>query len=136
MPGYWPDIEKSRAEAKRLLKEASAEGLKFELLNRNIDQPYKYVADRVIDELRKNGLNATQKVLPAGPFYEGLRSGNFDVTVYFNCQGVVNPPVNTAKYLPASVYTENYGQYEDPKSIELHNKLLHEPDLQKQREAM
>jgi peptide/nickel transport system substrate-binding protein len=37
--GYWPDIEKSRAEAKRLLKEAGAEGLSFELLNRNVDQP-------------------------------------------------------------------------------------------------
>ena len=30
--GFWPDIEKSRAEAKRLLKEAGAEGLSFELL--------------------------------------------------------------------------------------------------------
>ena len=39
--GYWPDIEKSRAEARRLLKEAGAEGLSFELLNRNVDQPYK-----------------------------------------------------------------------------------------------
>src|SRR5262245_27616466 len=27
--GYWPDIKKSREEAKRLLKEAGAEGLKF-----------------------------------------------------------------------------------------------------------
>src|SRR6202011_543803 len=42
--GFSPDIEKSRAEAKRLLKDASAEGLSFELLNRNIDQPYKYNA--------------------------------------------------------------------------------------------
>ena len=41
--GYWPDIEKSRAEARRLLKEAGAEGLSFELLNRNVDQPYKFV---------------------------------------------------------------------------------------------
>src|SRR3954454_13099168 len=136
LPGYWPDIEKARAEAKRLLNEAGAEGLKFELLNRNVDQPYKYVAAWVIDEWRKIGLNVTQKVLPTGPFYEGLRSGNFDVTVAFNCQGVVNPPLDTAKYLPASVYTENYGQYEDPKSVELYNKMLHEPDLQKQREAM
>src|SRR5712672_21575 len=40
--GYWPDIEKSRAEAKRLLKEAGAENLSFELLNRSTDQPYKY----------------------------------------------------------------------------------------------
>ena len=38
--GFWPDIEKSRAEAKRLLKEAGAEGLTFELTNRNVDQPY------------------------------------------------------------------------------------------------
>src|SRR6202023_2007594 len=30
LAGFWPDIEKSRAEAKRLLKEAGAEGLRFE----------------------------------------------------------------------------------------------------------
>src|ERR1700680_2452818 len=33
--GYWPDIEKSRAEAKRLLKEAGAESLTLALLHRN-----------------------------------------------------------------------------------------------------
>ncbi|MGD9618244.1 MAG: ABC transporter substrate-binding protein [Alphaproteobacteria bacterium] len=136
LPGYWPDIEKARTEARRLLKEAGAEGLKFELMNRNVDQPYKYVAAWVIDEWRKIGLNVTQRVLPTGPFYEGLRGGSFDVTVDFNCQGVVNPPLDTAKYLPSSVYTENYGQYEDPKSVELYNKMLHEPDPDKQRAAM
>jgi peptide/nickel transport system substrate-binding protein len=47
--GFWPDIEKSRAEAKRLLKEAGAEALSFELLNRNVDQPYKYVGTWLID---------------------------------------------------------------------------------------
>src|SRR5207253_10290909 len=31
LAGFWPDIEKSRAEAKRLLKEAGAEGVTFEL---------------------------------------------------------------------------------------------------------
>src|SRR5437660_12738418 len=31
--GYMPDIDKSRTEAKRLLKEAGKEGLSFELLN-------------------------------------------------------------------------------------------------------
>src|SRR6185437_13548338 len=39
LPGYWPDIEKSRAEARRLLKEAGQENLSFEMLNRNVDQP-------------------------------------------------------------------------------------------------
>src|SRR4029077_12604698 len=40
IPYYGTDIEKSRAEARRLLKEAGAEGLSFEMLNRNVDQPY------------------------------------------------------------------------------------------------
>jgi peptide/nickel transport system substrate-binding protein len=134
--GYWPDIEKSRAEAKRLLKEAGAEGLQFELLNRNVDQPYKYVAAFVIDEWSKIGLKVTQKVIPTGPFYEALRTANFDVTVDFNCQGMVNPPLDTSKYLPHTVYTENYGNYEDDKEIELYQKMLHEPDPQKQRALM
>jgi peptide/nickel transport system substrate-binding protein len=134
--GYWPDIEKSRAEAKRLLKEAGAEGLSFELMNRNVDQPYKYVAAFVIDEWSKIGLKVTQKVIPTGPFYEGLRNGEFDVTVDFNCQGVVNPPADTSKYLPHTVYTENYGQYEDDKEVELYKKMLHEADPAKQRAAM
>src|SRR3979411_3029302 len=77
LAGYWPDIEKSRAEARRLLKEAGAEGLTFELQNRNVDQPYKYIATWVIDEWSKIGLKVTQKVLPTGPFFEGLRSGVF-----------------------------------------------------------
>ena len=54
--GFWPDIEKSRAEAKRLLKEAGAEGLSFELLNRAVDQPYKYVGTWLVDEWSKIGL--------------------------------------------------------------------------------
>ena len=36
LAGYWPDIEKSRAEARRLLKDAGAGGFAFELLNRNV----------------------------------------------------------------------------------------------------
>jgi peptide/nickel transport system substrate-binding protein len=64
LAGYWPDIEKSRAEAKRLLKEAGAEGLTFELLNRNVDQPYKYNGTWVIDEWSKIGLKVTQRMAP------------------------------------------------------------------------
>src|SRR5262249_10397946 len=55
--GYWPDIEKSRAEARRLLKEAGAEGLSFELLNRNVDQPYKFYGIWAVDQWSKIGLH-------------------------------------------------------------------------------
>jgi len=40
LPGYGRDIEKSRAEARRLLEEAGAKNLKVNFLNRNVGQPY------------------------------------------------------------------------------------------------
>ncbi|MBS0244862.1 MAG: ABC transporter substrate-binding protein, partial [Proteobacteria bacterium] len=36
VPGFWPDIEKSRAEAKRLLAEAGVTNLKVKMLNRTV----------------------------------------------------------------------------------------------------
>ena len=55
--------------------EAAAEGgrrrgLTFELLNRNVDQPYKYVGTWIVDEWSKIGVHATQKVVPTGPWFE------------------------------------------------------------------
>ncbi len=134
--GYWPDIEKSRAEARRLLKEAGAENLTFELMNRNVDQPYNFIATWVIDDWAKVGIKATQKVLPTGPFFDGLRTNAFDVTVDFNCQGLVNPAMDVGKLLPHSVYSENYGNFEDQKDIDLYQAMLHETDPAKQRLAM
>ncbi len=134
--GYWPDIDKSRAEARRLLQEAGAEGLSFELLNRNIDQPYKYVGAWLIDEWSKIGLKVTQRVISSGPFYETMRTGNFAVTIDFNCGAVVNPPVDVGKYLPHTVYTENYGNYQDAAEIELYDRMLREADPAKQRVLM
>ncbi len=134
--GFWPDIEKSRAEARRLLKEAGAEGLSFELLNRGVDQPYKYVGTWLIDQWSKIGLHVTQRVLPTGPELEAQRSGNFQIVLQANCHGVPNPVLDVQEYLPSSVYEANYGYYEDPAEVDLYNKMLRETDLPKQRALM
>jgi len=134
--GFWPDIEKSRAEARRLLKEAGAEGLSFELLNRGVDQPYKYVGTWLVDEWSKIGLHVTQKVLPTGPWLEAMRQGNFEVVSQANCHGVPNPVLDVDAYLPSSVYAGNYGFYEDQAEVDLYNKMLHETDFAKQRGLM
>jgi peptide/nickel transport system substrate-binding protein len=136
MAGFWPDIDKSRAEAKRLLKEAGAENLTFELLNRNVDQPYKYVGTWIVDEWSKIGVHATQKVVPTGPWFEAMRGGNFDVVVEANCNGVVNPVMDTQKYLPRSAFNENYGGYEDPVVVDIYNKMYRETDPVRQRTLM
>ena len=54
LAGYWPDIEKSRAEARRLLKEAGAEGLTFDCSTgtrsaREISRP---LGDRPVEQDR------------------------------------------------------------------------------------
>jgi peptide/nickel transport system substrate-binding protein len=136
LAGYWPDIEKSRAEARHLLKEAGAEGLTFELLNRNIDQPYKFNATWVIDEWSKIGVRVTQLVLPTGPYGEALRRGDFAVAIDAECQNLVNPLLDGTKYLPHSVYDANYGNYDDPTEIDLYDQMLRETDFAQQRTLM
>jgi peptide/nickel transport system substrate-binding protein len=130
--GYWPDIEKSRDEARRLLKEAGAEGLSFELLNRNVDQPYKYVGTWLIDQWSKIGLHVTQKVVPTGPWFDNMRNGTFDVVVEAPGFGIVNPLMDIQKFLPSSVDAENYARYEDPQAVALYDKMLRETDPPKQ----
>jgi len=132
--GFSLDIEKSRTEARRLLKEAGAEGLTFELLNRNVDQPYKYNGTWVIDEWSKIGLHVTQRVVPTGPWFEAMRQGNFDAVLAGNCQSVVNPLLDVQRYLPN--YAANYGQFEDQREIDVYDKMLRETDFTKQRALM
>ena len=136
LAGYWPDIDASRAEARRLLKEANAAGLTFELLNRNVDQPYKFNGTWVIDEWSKIGLHATQRVVPTGPYEEALRNGDFAVAIDAECQNVVNPLLDGTKYLPHSVSDANYGNYEDPTEIDIYNRMLRETDFSRQRDLM
>ncbi|MGC2415349.1 MAG: ABC transporter substrate-binding protein [Stellaceae bacterium] len=136
LAGYWPDIEKSRAEARRLLKEAGAEGLSFELLNRGVDQPYKYVGTWLVDEWSKVGLHVTQRVMPTGPWLEAMRRGDFDVLSAANCHGVPNPVADVQRFLPGSVFSGNYGQFEDKGEVALYDKMLRETDPARQRVLM
>ena len=134
--GFWPDIGKSQVEAKRLLKEAGAENLSFELLNRDVDQPYKYIGIWLVDQWAKIGVKATQKVVPTGPWFEAMRTATFDVVHYPICHSTVNPLLDVQPYLPTSVSSENYGYYEDPQEADLYNKMLHETEPQRQHAEM
>ncbi len=136
LAGFYPDIEKSRAEARRLLKEAGQEHLTFELLNRNVDEPYKFVGTWLIDQWSKIGVTVTQKVVPTGPWFAAMRGGDFDVVVEANCNSIVNPVLDTQKYLPHEVFGDNYGAYTDPVAAGIYDKMLHETDPAKQRVLM
>ena len=134
LAGYWPDINKSREEAKRLLQESGVANLKFTLANRGIDQPYTIVGTWLIDQWKQVGMTVDQKVEATGPFFAALDSGNFDVTMDFNCQSIVNPLVDTSKFLPND--GAQYGKFEDPELIKLHEAMNRTGDEAEQMRLM
>ena len=78
----------------------------------------------------------TQRVLPTGPFSEALRQGEFDAALDGECQNIVNPLLDGTKYLPHTVSSSNFGNYDDPAEIELYNRMLRETDFARQRQLM
>ena len=132
--GFWPDINKSRAEAKKLLKEAGQENLKFTLLNRGVDQPYTILGTWMIDQWKQVGMTVDQKVEATGPFYASLREGKFEVALEFNCQSVVNPLVDVSTFRPDS--SANYGRFKDDELIRLHEAMNKTGDVAEQKKLM
>src|SRR5262245_488695 len=115
LAGYWPDIEKSRAEARRLLKEAGVpEGFQFTFTNRGIPMPYEPLGVWLIDQWRRVGLNVKQEVLEAAAYFGPLRKGDFQVAMDFQCGYIVEPDLDMYKFLSTSRNPANYGRYEDP----------------------
>jgi peptide/nickel transport system substrate-binding protein len=104
------------------------------LLNRDVDQPYKYVGIWLVDQWSKIGVKVTQKVVATGPWFQAMRSAQYDVVHYPICRSTVNPVLDVGAYLPSS--DENYGFYDDPQVTAIHDKLLHESDPQKQHALM
>ena len=135
MAGYGTDLEANRAEAKRLLKEAGQSDLAFTLHNRAVDQPYKVVGTWLIGQWKAIGLKAKQVVQPSGPFFATLRKKkDYQVSIDFNCQSVINPIADVSKALGSA--GNNYGSYEDQPLEEIYDKLLRAPDPASQRKLM
>ncbi len=136
--GYWPDIEKSRAEAKRLLAEAGyPNGFEFEFHNRGVDQPYKIVGTWLIDQWRQVGLKVTQRVQPSGPFYATLRKKkDFDVSMDFNCQSVVNPLLDVSKFQSDTIAGNQYASYQDAEMDKMFEAMNRSGDPAEQRRIM
>ena len=140
--GYWPDIEKARAEAKRLLKEAGAENLTFDLHNRSTDMPYRYLGTWLIGEWKKIGVEVAQKAVPAKEWYAKHRAGTHDLGIDANCQSVINPVADVGKYTSYGAYGDhagnpaNYSHYQDEELDAMHARLLRSGDTAEQAEIM
>jgi len=112
LAGYGRDINKSRAEAKRLLKEAGVpEGFSFTFKNRGIPMPYEPVGIWLIDQWRQIGLNVKQEVVEASAYHPMLKRGDFDVAMDFACGFIVEPDLDLHRFNTTSA--ANYGKHKD-----------------------
>ena len=120
LPGFGKDIEKSRAEARRLLAEAGyPNGLKVVLKNRNIRLPFQDWGVFVIQEWRKIGVEAEHRPLEtASWFADGQNTGNFELIVSSPSTFMDDPDVWLNRYTTGD--TENWGRFSDPKLDDLY----------------
>jgi peptide/nickel transport system substrate-binding protein len=127
-PGFGEDIAAARAEAKRLLKEAGAENLKFALHNRTVAMPYTPTGLFVIDQWRQIGVNVEHQQLETAPYQAALQAGNYEAAINFACDFMDEPNLQLINYLSKDQTSLNYGNYTDRTLDELYEKQKRSTD--------
>jgi peptide/nickel transport system substrate-binding protein len=135
LAGYGRDITKSRAEAKRLLREAGVpEGFSFTFKNRGVPQPYEPVGIWLIDQWRQIGLNVKQEIIEASAYHPTLKRGDFEVAMDFSCGFIVEPDLDLQRFVTTS--DANYGQHKDTVIDELFLKQARATDAEERRRLL
>jgi peptide/nickel transport system substrate-binding protein len=123
LAGYWRDINRSRAEASRLLREAGVpDGFTFTFKNRGVPMPYEPVGVWLIDQWRRLGLNVKQEVVETAKWVADLRGGDFEVAMDAQCGYSVEPDLDLYKFQSKEISHNNYGRYTDPVLDDLYQK--------------
>ncbi len=137
LAGYSTDINKSRAEARRLLKEAGVpEGFSFTFKNRGIPMPYEPLGVWLIDQWRQVGLNVKQEVIEAAAYYAVIRKGDTEVFMDFQCGYIVEPDMDLYKFLSDDRNPANYARYKDPVLDDLYDKQSRSTNVEERKKLI
>jgi peptide/nickel transport system substrate-binding protein len=136
MIGFSPDINASRAKARKLLKEAGHEGLAFKYSNRGVAHPYDHMGIFLIANWKACGLNPTMETNPTSRYVVKRRNGSFDATVDWQPSFFADPTIMLQKYVSKSKNPQNYSGYENPKIDELYAAQAKELDVEKRKKLV
>lgn len=125
-PGYAEDMEAAREEARRLLAEAGHSDLKFTLLTRDQEHPYRPLSIYLIDQWRKIGVEVENG--PSPNWITSLKEGTFDVAVDYTVNTIDDPSAYLEKYLSADISSLNFANHIDRKLDELYEQQATESD--------
>ncbi len=135
LPGFSKDIKASREEAKKLLKEAGQENLKFVLWNRNLAMPYTPAGIFLVDQWRQIGIEVEHKQSDTAPYLAHMNAGNHDVAIDFSNLFMDDSSLGLAKYLSVARAPENRSRHKDAELDKIYDEHLRERDPEK-RKAM
>ena len=113
IPGFWPDIGKSREEAKMLLAAAEVPNLKFRLVNRNVGEPHTPAAIFIIDQWKRIGVEVEHVQLETKLFYDAMAKGDFDIVVDFISDFADDPSAQFDKFLSADKSSQSASRHKD-----------------------
>jgi peptide/nickel transport system substrate-binding protein len=136
LPGFGKDISAARAEAKRLLKEAGQEGLKLRLVNRNIADPYTSAGVYLVDQWRQIGVTAEHAQVDVKTLVTSMQSGEFDVIIDFQGEGVDDPSIVFARNISADISSYNPSGFIDRKVDDLYRRIDSEFDAVPRRQLV
>ncbi len=122
LPGFSKDINASREQAKKLLKEAGQENLKFKLLNRNVAEPYTPGAVYSIDQWRRIGVTAEHEQLETKLYQDRVAAGDFDVAIEFQADFMDDPTAQFSKFLTKKLSPSGYSGHTDTKIDDMYEK--------------
>ena len=123
LPGFGRDIEKSRAEAKKLLAEAGhPNGLKFTMINRNVKLPYQDFAVYFIQEWRKIGVEVENRPLETAAWFDtGRQTKNYEAIVDPHVDFMDEPDLTLADYISNNP-VGNWSNNSDPELDDLYQR--------------
>jgi peptide/nickel transport system substrate-binding protein len=137
LAGYGRDIAASRAEARRLLKEAGVpDGFTFTFKNRGVPQPYEPIAIWLIDQWRQIGLNVKMETIEASAHVSMLRRGDFEVGSDAQCSFIVEPDIDLQKFQSTGTSDNNYSRYQDPVLDDLYIKQARAMDPEERKKLL
>jgi len=136
LPGFGRDIEKNRAQARRLLTDAGyPHGFKFVLKNRNVKLPYQDFAVFAIQEWKKIGVEAENRPLEtAAWFADGRDTGNFEAIVNPGVEYMDDPDIILDRYVLAD--PGNWGRINDPVIGDLYSRQARAIDPAERKKAI
>jgi peptide/nickel transport system substrate-binding protein len=97
-PAMGTDMERNRAEARRLLAEAGHSNLRFVLGSRTLP-PYPTAAQFLIDQWRRIGVTVEQTNLETAAYFSAMSSGSFEAIIDFSTEFADEPNLQWVKYI-------------------------------------